>query len=147
MSVNVRLQKLHPRARVPAYQTEGAAACDLCALLDAPVTLQPGERFLVPTGIAIQICRPETAAILAARSGLASRYGIALANGIGVIDSDYTGEVKVALVNLSQDPYVIEDGQRIAQMFFVDTPRAVFEEVSSLEETTRGSGGFGSTGK
>lgn len=147
-NLHVKIKLLRADAKIPAYQTAGSAACDLSACLDEPVTLLPGQSALIPTGIAIA---PETgdtpaAALLYARSGLAVKHGIALVNGVGVIDSDYRGEIKVGLINLSGEPYTITHGERIAQMIFTPVLRGVFTQVSVLDETDRGSGGFGSTG-
>lgn len=146
----VKIKLLRADAAVPAYQTAGSAACDLTACLDEPVTLLPGQSALIPTGIAIAPAAgdeyPPAAALLYARSGLAIRHGIALQNGVGVIDSDYRGEIKVGLINLSGEPYTIESGERIAQMIFTPVLRAAFEPVTALDDTVRGTGGFGSTG-
>lgn len=130
----------------PTYQTSGSAGVDLAACIDGPVTLDPGMRRLIPTGIAVQLPGPNVGAFVFARSGLASKAGIHLANGVGVIDSDYTGEVKVPLVNGGQEPFVIRPGDRIAQMVFLPVWTARFIQVDSLDETERGAGGFGHTG-
>ena len=149
-NIPVKIKLLRADAKIPAYQTPGSAACDLSACLDEPVTLLPGQSALIPTGIAIA---PEAgeehepvAALLYARSGLAVKHGITLLNCVGVIDADYRGEIKVALINLSAEPYTVTHGERIAQMIFTPVRRGVFAEVSDLDETERGSGGFGSTG-
>ena len=146
--IPVKIKLLHADAKVPAYQTAGSAACDLSACIDEPVTLLPGQSALIPTGIALAPDAEDepVAALLYARSGLAVKHGIALSNGVGVVDSDYRGEIKVGLVNLSAEPYTIQAGERIAQMIFTPVRRAVFTEVSDLGDTGRGSGGFGSTG-
>ncbi|MBQ9921031.1 MAG: dUTP diphosphatase [Clostridia bacterium] len=141
----LKIKKLHPDAVIPQYMTTGAAAMDVSACLEAPVTLAPGERKLIPTGFAIQT-EQGYAAILCARSGISYKNGIALANGIGVIDSDYTGEVKVSLINNSDVPFTVEKGMRIAQMMIIPVAAAQILEVSELEKTDRGDGGFGSTG-
>ncbi len=147
-NISVKILRLRDNANIPAYQTDGSAACDLSACLDAPVTIEPGKSALIPTGIAIAPDADSTpvAALLYARSGLAVKHGIALANGVGVIDSDYRGEIKVGLVNFSSDPYTVEPGERIAQMIFTPVLRADFTEVRTLDDTSRGTGGFGSTG-
>lgn len=145
MQVNV--QKLSPDAIVPDYATAGAAAMDLHALLDEPLTLEPGARKLIPTGLAIELPSRDTVCVLCARSGLSIKHGVCLANGIGVIDSDYRGEIKVALVNLSDTPYTIEPAERVAQMMFLPVCTASLVVCSALGETARGAGGFGSTGK
>ena len=147
-NIPVKIKLLRADAQIPVYQTPGSAACDLSACLDEPVTLLPGQSALIPTGIALA---PEAedepvAALIYARSGLAIKHGIALQNSVGVIDSDYRGEIKVGLINLSGEPYTLTHGERIAQMIFTPVRRGVFTEVSELDETDRGSGGFGSTG-
>ena len=140
--------KLTRGASLPEYATEGSAAVDLRAMIDEGTTLVllPGERALVPTGIAISPKAPNVVSIVAARSGLASKFGIALANGIGVIDSDYRGEISVALVNLGKEAFEIHRGDRIAQLFFLPVLNASFTAVDELDSTTRGDGGFGHTG-
>lgn len=133
---------------VPTYATDGSAAVDLRAAIeeDSPVTIAPGERALIPTGIAIAPESREVVAILAARSGLAIKKGIRLSNGIGVIDADYRGEICVGLHNTGSEPFVVNRGDRIAQMMFMPVYSAEFIEAQSLDETARGAGGFGSTG-
>ena len=129
----------------PEYETEGSAGMDIRAYIDEPVIIKPGERKLIPTGLRIQLPAGYEAQIRA-RSGLAIRNGITLINAIGTIDSDYRGEIKVGLVNLSDEDHVIENGDRIAQMVISEYKRAVLEPAEDLEETERGSGGFGHTG-
>ena len=129
----------------PSYETEGAAGMDIRAYMTAPVTLQPGERALIPTGLFMEI-EPGFEVQLRARSGLAVRHGICLANGIGTIDSDYRGEVKVALINLGQEPFTVHSGDRIAQMVAAAFVKAEIVHADALTDTGRGSGGFGSTG-
>lgn len=131
----------------PYYATAGAAAMDLHACMDEPVTLEPLGRALIPTGLAIALPSAEYVALIFARSGLATKHGIALSNSVGVIDSDYRGEVKVGLVNLSGESYTIAPGDRIAQLSVMPVERAGLVFVSELPETDRGEGGFGSTGK
>lgn len=143
---NVMIQKMRDSAKIPAYATEGSAAVDLCAAIEEAITLAPGERRLIPTGIAISIPQG-TVAILSARSGLSYKKGIAAANGIGVIDSDYRGEIFFSSVNLSNEPYTVMPGERICQMMLMPVLSMKFTEVDSLDETLRGAGGFGSTGK
>lgn len=147
MKLKVKVKLLRENARLPEYKTEEAAACDLCAATDSPIILPAGERALVPTGLSIE-CEGEgnLAVLLFARSGLASKHGIALANGVGVVDTDYRGEIKVALVNLSGEDYTVSPGDRIAQMMFVPIEKAEFEICSELNDTDRGDGGFGHTG-
>ena len=131
--------------RLPTYESKEAAGMDICAYLDADMTLQPGERALVPTGLYIEVPSGYEAQIRA-RSGLAVRNGIGLVNGIGTIDADYRGEIKVALINWGQEPFVIHDGDRIAQMVIASYEKAELIEVEELSETQRGEGGFGHTG-
>lgn len=130
---------------LPAYETEGSAGMDLRAYLDAPVTLAPMERALIPTGIFLAVPRGYEAQVRA-RSGLAIRHGIGLVNGIGTIDSDYRGEVKVALINWGSEPFTIENGDRIAQLVIAAYERVDWEQTDTLDETERGAGGFGHTG-
>lgn len=144
--MKIKVKKLRDGAHLPLLATEGAAACDLYALLDAPVTLEPGQRYAIPTGIAIALPDANTVAVVCARSGLALKRGVALANGIGVIDSDYRGELFVAAVNNDSKPQVIENGDRIGQLMILPVIRAEYEECGELDETSRGAGGFGSTG-
>lgn len=143
--MNIKIKKLNQNCITPKYMTAGAAAMDVFACVDAAETLLPGERRLIPTGFAMQLPKGY-AAILCARSGLAFKNGVALANGVGVIDSDYTGEVKVALINNSDKPFTVENGMRIAQMMIIPVIHGVPFEVDELDETSRGDGGFGSTG-
>jgi dUTP pyrophosphatase len=130
---------------LPSYATEHAAGMDLLAAVSAPVTLPPGARALIPTGIAIAL-PPGFEAQVRARSGLALRHGICVANGVGTIDADYRGEVGVILLNLGDAPFVVERGERIAQMVIARHETAVWDEVATLPESGRGAGGFGSTG-
>ncbi|NMA67907.1 MAG: dUTP diphosphatase [Desulfitobacterium sp.] len=130
----------------PQYATSGAAGVDLRACLDDKLVVQPGEIVRVPTGFSIELPHAGIGAFIFARSGLASKHGLTLANGVGVIDSDYRGEIQVALINLGSIPYEIKDGERIAQMVFLPIYLAEFQRVEELKDTTRGAGGFGSTG-
>ena len=133
-------------AKLPNYQTKGAAGADICAFLDSPVVLQKGKRELIPTGLSFEI--PEGYEIqVRPRSGLAIKNGITCLNTPGTIDSDYRGEVKVMLINLGSEDFVISDGDRIAQMVVAPVTQGVFENAEFLDETERGSGGFGHTGK
>ncbi|MDD3653085.1 MAG: dUTP diphosphatase [Desulfotomaculaceae bacterium] len=131
----------------PGYATSGSAGLDLPACIDEPLVMSRGRKAHIPTGIAIEIPSRYIAGLILPRSGLASRYGITLANAVGVIDSDYKGEIKVAIHNQSNQDYIIKPGERIAQLVFLPVYEAVFEQVEELEETGRGVGGFGSTGK
>ena len=141
--MNVRI--ISKSGVLPAYETEGSAGMDLRAYLDAPVTLAPMERALIPTGIFLAVPRGYEAQVRA-RSGLAVKHGIGLVNGIGTIDSDYRGEVKVALINWGSEPFTIENGDRIAQLVIAAYERVDWEEKDTLDETERGAGGFGHTG-
>ena len=130
----------------PVYASAQAAGADLKANLDAPVPLEPGQRLLVPTGIRIAL--PEGwEGQVRPRSGLALKQGLTMLNSPGTIDADYRGEVKVIMINLSQETVIIEPGQRIAQLVIAPTRQAVFHWINELPESERGSGGFGSTGK
>jgi len=133
--------------KLPFYATEGSAGMDLTACIDEDIVLKPMERKLIPTGIAIKLPGPEYGAFLFARSGLATKKGIALSNSVGVVDSDYTGEIKVGLINLGTEEYTVTNGERIAQMVILPVAKAGFTVVDELELTERGSGGFGSTGE
>lgn len=143
----VRFLKLRENAQKPTYGSSGAAGADLCACLsEESVTLQPGETRLIPTGIAVEI--PEgLVGLIYARSGISVKRGLAPANKVGVIDCDYRGELLVALYNQSQTPQTVENGERIAQFVLTPYIAADFVEAESLDDTTRGAGGFGSTGK
>ena len=146
----LRIQRL-PHSEglaLPAYETTGSAGMDLRAAVaeDAPVTLAPGARALVPTGLKIAL-EPGWEAQVRPRSGLALKHGITCLNSPGTIDSDYRGEVGVILANLGQEPFVIRRGERIAQMVIAAHAQAVVAEVETLDETVRGTGGFGSTGR
>ena len=141
----VRFTKLDKRAQVPTYGTKFSAGADLRCILDEPVTINSGETVLMHTGIATEI--PEgLVGLIYARSGLASKRGLAPANCVGVIDSDYRGELMVALHNHSKEPQTIENGERIAQFVLAPYITAEFVETDALDETVRGAGGFGSTG-
>ena len=138
--------KIGKEIPTPFYATPGAAAMDLHACLDQPITLLPGGRTVIPTGIAIALPSAEYMALVFARSGLGAKHGIALSNGVGVIDSDYRGELRVGLTNFSRTPYTIAPGDRIAQLAVVPVVQVRPVPVLDLDETARGSGGFGSTG-
>ena len=146
VEVNIKFLDNNKEKKAPFYASQGAAGMDLTACLEESITLKPLERALVPTGIAISLPSEKYGAFIFARSGLASKHGITLANCVGVVDSDYTGEIKVALVNLSNNEYTIENGERIAQMVIMEVNQANFTVVDELAKTERGSGGFGSTG-
>ena len=132
---------------LPRFATAGAACMDLYACIDQPVTLAAGERRLIPTGIAIALPSAEYVALVFARSGLGIKHGITLSNGVGVIDSDYRGEIRVGLTNLSDTPYTVSPGDRIAQLAVVPVVQARLTVCEELPESGRGAGGFGSTGR
>ena len=144
----VHLQLLPHAVKAPSYETGGAAGADLSAALpeDEPMTLAPGKRGLVPTGVAISLPQGYEAQIRP-RSGLAARDGVTLVNAPGTIDADYRGEIKAILINLGDAPVTISRGDRIAQMVIAPAPQAEFVEVETLDATARGAGGFGSTGR
>lgn len=147
MQMQVKYKLLDPRAKAPAYATPGAAAADLCAVLDAPLTLEPGQQAMVPTGLAIELPGPDCVALVYARSGLAIKQGVTLSNCVGVIDSDYRGEIKVGLVNLGAAPVTLAPGERVAQLCIAPVWQAAFAPAEELSDTDRGAGGFGSTGR
>jgi len=142
----LKIQKLAHNKVLPEYKTSGAAGMDLCAAIEEPVTLKPLERTLIPTGLKIELEHGYEAQIRP-RSGMSIKHGITLINCVGTIDEDYRGEVCVAVVNLSNDTYTIEPGERIAQMVIAKYEQAQIEVVAELTDTARGEGGFGSTGK
>ena len=149
MTVAIRLKRL-PHSEglpLPAYETDGSAGMDLRAAVaeDAPVTLQPGSRTLIPTGLSIALPADHEAQVRP-RSGLALKFGITCLNSPGTIDADYRGEVGVILANLGAEPFTVRRGDRIAQMVIAPVTRGAFQEVESLDDTARGAGGFGSTG-
>jgi len=147
----VKVMVLDPRVGatlpLPSYATDGSAGMDLRACLDAPLTLAAGEAQLVPTGIAIHIADPGLAAMLLPRSGLGHKHGVVLGNLVGLIDSDYQGQLMVSLWNRGREPFTVQPGERIAQMVVVPVVRARFEVVESFEDSARGAGGFGHTGR
>ncbi|WP_019226989.1 dUTP diphosphatase [Sedimentibacter sp. B4] len=142
--MKIKIVKNNP-FKLPEYETKGSAGVDLQANVESPVVLKPMERYLVPTGLFIEIPQGYEAQVRA-RSGLAIKHGISLVNGIGTIDSDYRGEIKVILINLGEKDFTINSGDRIAQMVFIKHEQADFELVEELNETERGAGGFGHTG-
>lgn len=143
--MNIAIKKVRENAILPEYQTASAAGMDLAACLDEPVTLQPHERFAVPLGIAIALPVGYEAQIRG-RSGMAAKFGIVPANGVGTIDADYRGEIHAILLNTSNEPFTIEPGMRVAQMVIARYETAQWLEAATLDETDRGEGGFGSTG-
>lgn len=147
----IKLKVLDPRIGtefpLPAYATDGAAGMDIRACIDGPVTLEPGDTHLVPTGIAIHIDDPGLAAVLLPRSGLGHKHGIVLGNLTGLIDSDYQGQLFVSCWNRGKDAFTIEPGERIAQMVIVPVVQARFEIVDEFKASARAAGGFGSSGR
>ncbi len=139
--------KIGTEIPLPKFATAGAACMDLCACIDAPVTLKAGARALIPTGIAIALPSADYVALVFARSGLGIKQGVCLSNGVGVIDSDYRGEIGVGLVNLGQSDYTVQPGDRIAQLMVTPVVQPTVVQVSELDDTDRGAGGFGSTGR
>ena len=143
----LKVKKVRENAKIPTRATVGSAGLDLYACIDEPITLNKGDKAVIPTGIAIGLDDPRYAAFIHSRSGLAIKHGLALLNSVGVIDSDYRGEVCVGIIKLTDEPYTIQPFERVAQMVIkpVELPEII--EVEELDETDRGAGGFGSTGK
>jgi len=143
--MDIKIKRLHAKAMLPDYQTSQAAAMDVHACLGAPMTLQPLERAMVPTGLAFEI--PDGYEMqVRARSGLSIKHGLALVNGVGTIDADYRGELNILVINLGQDPFVIEPDMRIAQLLVTKFEKVSWQVTEDLSETDRGTSGFGSTG-
>lgn len=147
MSEIFKVRRLRESAKLPFRATNGSAGMDLYACIDSPVTLGAGEKVVIPTGIAIELPSAELAAFVFARSGLAIKHGIGLLNGVGVIDSDYRGEICVGVVNQLAETYTIAPDERIAQLVIMPVSLINPVEAQSLDDTARGEGGFGSTGK
>ncbi len=149
--LKIELKILDPRVGreipLPDYATEGSAGMDLRACLDDPLTVQPGETHLIPTGIAVHVADPGLAAVLLPRSGLGHKHGIVLGNLVGLIDSDYQGQVFVSCWNRGDVPFTLQIGERIAQLVIVPVVRTRFEVVSEFTPTRRGAGGFGHSGR
>lgn len=147
----IQIRLLDPRLGesipLPAYATDGSAGLDLRACLQAPLVLEPGQTALIPTGLAIHIADPGLAAMILPRSGLGHKHGIVLGNLVGLIDSDYQGELMVSCWNRGQAPFTVDVAERIAQLILVPVVQAAFEVVDSFDDTARGAGGFGSTGR
>ena len=143
----IRIKKLSDRVVIPIKATEGSAGYDLTAAIKEPMTIQPGEIVRIPTGLAIELPDSDLVAMIYARSGLSVKHGITLPNGVGVIDSDYRGEIQVALWNLSNKLYTVEPGERVAQLIIMPVVPTVLKLTDTLEDTRRSTGGFGSTGK
>ena len=142
----IRVKKLRENATLPTYGSQWAAGADLYACLEAPVTIQPGETAWIPTGLALEVPKG-CAGLVYARSSLGVKRGLAPANKVGVIDSDYRGEVRVVLLNHGKTEQTVEHGERVAQMLITPVLTPAYEEASELSDTVRGVGGFGSTGK
>ena len=149
MQAEVELKILRPEIadRLPAYATSGSAGLDLRACTAAPLTVQPGETVLIPTGIAVHLANPVYAALSLPRSGLGHKHGIVLGNLVGLIDSDYQGELQVSLWNRSGETFTVQPFERVAQMVIVPVVQAAFKVVDEFAASERGEGGFGSTGK
>lgn len=145
--MELKVKRLHPDAVIPTRATDGSAGMDLHAVLSEPLTVAAGERVRIPTGIAIGLPSPETVALVFARSGLAVKHGLTLSNCVGVIDSDYSGEIQVGMINQSDTPYTVQPGERIAQLVIMPVLQPTVVETDTLEKTARGDGGFGSTGR
>lgn len=145
--IDVKILDPRLKDQLPTYATPGSAGLDLRACVDQALTLQPGETQLIPTGMAIHIDTPDLAALILPRSGLGHKHGIVLGNLVGLIDSDYQGQLFVSCWNRSQTPFVLNPMERIAQLVMVPVARIGFNVVSDFDESERGEGGFGSTGK
>jgi len=147
LQVKVLDERLGDSIPLPEYATTGSAGLDLCACLDTPLTLHPGETQLIRTGLAIYIEDPGLAAMILPRSGLGHKHGIVLGNLVGLIDSDYQGELMVSCWNRGKDSFTIDIGERLAQLILVPVIQAEFEIVEQFESTERGAGGFGHSGR
>jgi len=145
MNMDEIIVKAVATGELPEYETKGAAGMDLKARIEAPLLLKPGKRALVPTGIYLELPEGYEAQVRA-RSGLAAKHGIGLVNGVGTIDSDYRGEIKICLINHGDDTFTVNDGDRVAQLVFAGCARAKLVITDELEKTERGDGGFGHTG-
>ena len=142
----IHVKKLSPNAVLPTYGSAEAAGADLYACLDAPVTIKPGETAWIPTGLALEVPKG-CAGLVYARSSLGVKRGLAPANKVGVIDSDYRGEIRIVLLNHGKETQTVEHGERVAQFLITPVLTPAYEEVEELSDTQRGAGGFGSTGK
>ena len=147
MKMDVKILDARLRDALPAYATPGSAGLDLRACIDAPIQLQPGETRLIPTGLAIHLADPGFAAMILPRSGLGHRHGIVLGNLVGLIDSDYQGQLMVSAWNRSQSAFELTPMERLAQLVIVPVVQAQFNVVDAFESSERGAGGFGSTGR
>ena len=144
--IKVLVKKLNPKAELPKYKTEGSSGMDLMALIENPITIKPQNSALIPTGLSIAISEDAEVQIRP-RSGLAAKSSVSVLNTPGTIDSDYRGEIKIILFNHGKEEFIVNNGDRIAQMILMPVIKAEFEEIKELPKTVRGSGGFGSTGK
>jgi dUTP pyrophosphatase len=142
----LRVQRLRDGAQLPKYMSDGAAGLDLAALVDGEVVIRPGERALIGTGLAIALPRGHEAQVRP-RSGLAWKHGVTVLNSPGTVDEDYRGEVKVLLVNHGQEPFVVRTGERVAQLVIAKVERVAITEQAELDDTVRGAGGYGHTGR
>ncbi len=147
MKMDVKILDARLRDALPAYATSGSAGLDLRACIDAPIQLQPGETRLIPTGLAIHLADPGYAAMILPRSGLGHKHGIVLGNLVGLIDSDYQGQLMVSAWNRSQSAFELTPMERLAQLVIVPVVQAQFNVVDAFESSERGAGGFGSTGR
>lgn len=143
----LKIKRIRKDAKIPKRATPGSAGMDLCACIEQEVTINPGDLVIIPTGIAIALPSNEYMANIYARSGLGVKHGICLSNGVGVVDSDYRGEVCVGLCNISKNQYTVTPGERVAQLVIQPVSIMETQEVNILDDTARGEGGFGSTGK
>lgn len=141
----VRVKKLHPKAKLPTYGSTGAVGADLYACLEEAVTIKPGETFWVSTGIALEV-PAGCAGLIYARSSMGTKRGLAPANKVGVVDPDYRGEIRVVLLNHSNQTQILQPGERVAQFIITPVLTPAYEESEALSDTSRGAGGFGSTG-
>jgi dUTP pyrophosphatase len=146
-TLDVKILDERMRSQLPAYATSGSAGLDLRACIDEPLTLRPGDSALVPTGLAIHVGDPGLAAVIIPRSGLGHKHGIVLGNLVGLIDSDYQGQVFVSCWNRGKDTFVVNPMERIAQLVVIPVVQVELNVVESFDESARGAGGFGSTGK
>lgn len=144
-NINIKIKKIKDKAILPSYQTVNSSGMDVSACIDKPIILEPMQRGIIPTGLAIELPRGYEAQIRA-RSGLSIKHGLTVINGVGTIDSDYRGEIGVLMINLSNESFSVEPNMRVAQMVISKYETIHWEEVKSLDETSRGSGGYGSTG-
>jgi dUTP pyrophosphatase len=147
MKVDVKILDARMREQLPAYATPGSAGLDLRACIDSPLLMNPGDTFLMPTGLAIHVADPGYCALVLPRSGMGFKNGIVLANLVGLIDSDYQGQLMVPLWNRSEKAFTLNPMERVAQMIIVPVMQAQFNVVEEFTATERGAGGFGSTGK